>query len=258
MINATNPVFGQAPEAFNGVGVCVTRDIDLRRMMDALVLVAEPLQWIVGDPFIGKDRAFRHGALDNVRYKRIAASVRDNFGHDAALTLYHAEDGSFADSARTLVELLVFMFVLFETAKMAFIRFDFAGQLRTVIFVQHRADLLEHTPRALVGDANLPLKLLCADSALSRSHQENGMKPEFERRSRILKDCAAHWVLMMTTELTNIRRALGSAMMLRDLLALRAKDTVWIEPILKPFETSRVVWELTVKFHLRERAFGYT
>lgn len=38
VIDTTNPVFYEAPEALHGVHVCIARDIDLGRKMDALVL----------------------------------------------------------------------------------------------------------------------------------------------------------------------------------------------------------------------------
>jgi hypothetical protein len=188
---------------------------------------------------------------------RVALWVFGTTFATAAFALHHPEYGSLADSAGA--EMLAFagVFVLFKAAKNAFVHLDLAREFRAVIFLQERPNLLEHPPRALVGNANLPLKLLSTDSASRRSHQEDRVKPEFERRSRILKDCAAHWVFVVAAILTGISWTLASAMMLGDLLALRAKDTIWIEPALQPFETSRVVRELTVKVHLGERAIGY-
>ena len=43
-------------------------------------------------------------------------------------------------------------------------------------------------------------------------------------------------------------------MMLSDLLTLRTEDAVRVEPVLEPFQTSRIVRELLIEFHHREGA----
>jgi hypothetical protein len=51
VIDAANAVLGQAPKALDRVGVRVARDINLRRVMDSLVLVAHPFERAVGNVF---------------------------------------------------------------------------------------------------------------------------------------------------------------------------------------------------------------
>jgi hypothetical protein len=63
-------------------------------------------------------------------------------------------------------------------------------------------------------------------------------------------------MFVMAAILAGVDRALGDAVMLRNLLALWTKDTVRIELVLQPFQARCVIGELAVKFHLRKRALG--
>src|SRR6202023_2122084 len=112
------------------------------------------------------------------------------------------------------------VFVLFQAAVKALVHFDLARQLRAIsAFIERRADLFEHAPCSFVGNAKLPLQLLGADTATRRGHQVHRVKPEFQRRCRILKDSPAHWMFVASAELTAIRWASFGAMMLGTLLA---------------------------------------
>jgi hypothetical protein len=256
MIDAPNAVLGQAPKAFDGVDVRVARDVDLGRMVDALVLVAEPFERVVNGVFIGKDGAVRHGALDNVREQGRGLGVRNDLRHNAALALNHSEHGSFADSARTEMLTLTGMFVFLQAAEMAFVHLNLAGKLRAIIFFQKRPNLLEHAPRALIGHADLAFQLFGADAAFGRGHQVNCVEPELQGRGRILKDSPLHRMLMVAAELALVRWAISFAMVLGDLLASGAINAVWIELSDKPLKASRVIGVIPLEFHQGIGAVG--
>lgn len=59
---------------------------------------------------------------------------------------------------------------------------------------------------------------------------------------------------MVSAELARVRRPVRNAMMLCNLVALRAVNAVWIEPVFEPFQTRRIVWKLPIELHHRERA----
>ena len=52
---------------------------------------------------------------------------------------------------------------------------------RAAVFGQHLADLAEHPPRRLVGDAEFALELLRGDAAARRGHEVDRVEPEAER-----------------------------------------------------------------------------
>jgi hypothetical protein len=257
VIDASNAVLGQAPESLDRVRMRVARDVNLRRVVDALVLVSHPFERVVGRVFVGKDRAFWHRALDDVRHQGCALGVWDNLGNDSAFALDHTENRSLADS--TSAEMLLFarVLVFLQAAERAFVHFDLAGQLRAVIaFIEHRANLFEHAPRAFVGDAKFTLKLLCRNSAPRLRHQVNRVKPELQRGGRVLKDRAPHRMLMMAAKLAAIGRSRLNSMMLGDFLAFRAINSIRIKPLNERSKTSRVIGIFPLKLHQRVSALG--
>lgn len=251
VINATNPVLGQAPKAFQSVHVRFAFDVDIRGVIDALVLIAKLRERPVHTRLIAENHAAGHNAFSHVRQECVSLNIWQNARHDAALALYSAPYWrlpywSFWIAIQSLFEMLV----LFFSAVKTFVNFNFAREFRSIsVFVQQRTNPIEHSPRGFVRDANLTLDLLGADTASRRGHQEDGVKPEFQRRGRILEDRAAHRVFMVSAELARIRRPVCDAMMLGDLLTLRTEDAVWIESALEPFEARCIVWEFAVKLH---------
>ena len=180
--------------------------------------------------------------------------IGDDLSDDFATTLHHSKDCGFADTASSLFVALVEVFVLFESAEIAFVHFDFARQFWTVIFIEHRSNPVEHAPRAFVGDAKLAFQLLCADAASRRCHQVHGVEPELQGRGGILEDRADHRMFMPSTELAAIGRASLGAMMLGHLLAFWAEDAVRIQPSDQLFKASGIVGILALKLHQRVRA----
>lgn len=145
--------------------------------------------------------------------------------------------------------------VFLQTAVKAFVYFNFPRQIRAVAaFVQHRPKLLQHAPCALIGHAKLALQLLRTDTALGRRHKVDCLEPEFQRSSGILKDGPAHRVLVVPAILAGVGRALGFTIMFSNRLTLRAKNTFWMEPFHKPFETSRIIRKVALKLHDSIRA----
>lgn len=139
--------------------------------------------------------------------------------------------------------------VLLKTAEKRLVRFDFARKLRFAIFVQHRANLLAHPPRAFVGNAKLPLQLLCGDTASSTGHEVHRAEPELQRSGGVLKDGSAHWVFVMAAILAGLRRTLAVAMMIGNGLTLRAENTIRIEPFNQFFEASGVIGIVSLEIH---------
>jgi hypothetical protein len=63
------------------------------------------------------------------------SGIRD----DLFATFNHAKDGSLADSASPLMLAFAGLLVLFKSTEIAFIYYDFAREIRPIIFIEHRA-----------------------------------------------------------------------------------------------------------------------
>ena len=84
----------------------------------------------------------------------------------------------------------------------------------------------------------------------------NRIEPQFQRRSRILKNCAAHRIFVVSAILTSIGRPISLAMMLCDFLARRATDPIWVESLDQYFEAGCIVWILALELHQRIQPFA--
>ena len=138
MIDASNAVLCGAPEAFNRIRVTVARDVNGLSMVYALMAVTHARDWIVNPGFIRKDNGLRHDTIADMRRELGRGRwIGDDLSDDAATTLHHAKDCGFADTASSQFVALVEVFVLFESAEIAFVHLDFARQFWAVIFIEH-------------------------------------------------------------------------------------------------------------------------
>lgn len=143
-------------------------------------------------------------------------------------SLGHAEHGSLGDGTTARVRFLDLVLPLVLAAVVHLVHLDRSRQERLVL-VNHRANLLEHAPRGLVSDTKFPFQLLGRNATTSARHEVDRVEPELEPGGRSLEDRGFHRVLMVPAELALIRRPTRFAVVLRDLLALRAVDTVRVE-----------------------------
>jgi hypothetical protein len=91
-MSATNGAFQLAPMTLNRIGVNVTVNPNVGRVIDAAVLVANPRKIAVGAMFVRADRrATLHMTL-NKWLNRLSKAVRDRARNDAAVTLQHANN----------------------------------------------------------------------------------------------------------------------------------------------------------------------
>lgn len=249
-IDTTNTVFREAPKSFESVGVCVSVNVHLRGMVDALVSITHLRQTFVGSSFVckysgcGQDVGLNQ--WKDSRFGRVGYYLCD----DSAFPLYRSPDSGFTNRAATGPELFIRVLVAFFPAVETFVALYLAGQ-RLAISFEHLSDQMEHAPSGLVRNTNFATQLFCRDSATSRGHDVDGVKPEFQRGRGVLEDSPFHRVLMASAILTSIRRALSIAMVLRNLLALRTEDAVWIMALSKIIETGGVIRELPLKLHER-------
>src|SRR5271155_981978 len=140
VIDASNPVLFQAPEASNRVRVSIARDVHACRVIDAPMSVSHVRQRIVIRGFIRENHRFWQDMLANMRQQiaRFGWTWND-FSHDTPATFDHAESnrlivstGASSAFAQMLVSVL--------SAIKAFIDFNLARELWSIIFFEHRAN----------------------------------------------------------------------------------------------------------------------
>src|SRR5438045_5950766 len=72
------------------------------------------------------------------------------------------------------------------------------------LFGEERANLPEHAPCGLVGDASLPLNLFRGDAATSGTHEVHRVEPSLERSSGLLEDGSGQRVNVVAAMVTGI------------------------------------------------------
>jgi len=255
MIDASNPGFDQRPKAFNRVRMNVAHHVDFLAMVDAamVVFVDMPIHQVVRRKVVRKHCALRQNVLLNQSEQRRAFHVGSDDGTDAALAFNHSNDrrlGSVASQMTTCSALA-------PSAKVHFVHLYSAAllsaQRRGLLVVQHCANLLEHAPCGFVGHSSLALNLFRADAATSRSHQVDRMEPSCKRSGRLVKDRVSGRVNVMAAMVARVGWAARYAVMLCNRIARFAKDAVWVQVVLEPFQTGRVIRELLLEVFHRER-----
>src|SRR5262249_39805953 len=148
-------------------------------------------------------------------------------------------------------------FVLLFPAIEHFVSLHSASQVADIFF-KHLANLIEHPPRGLVGNAQFSLKLFRRDSATSARHQIHRVIPEMQRRRRFVVDGSGGRMEMVAASrtaprLTLLRRSV--ALERSRLVALRAGRVDAIRRETRTpemLQASIIVRELS--HELRERA----
>lgn len=255
VIDAPDPVLGEAPKAFDGVRVRVAVNVDASGVVNALMFIAKTREISIDACLIGEDGAARHDALSDVRQNCARRYIGNDSRDHATLPLNSAPNCRLADRPSIAGTSAIPMLVAFFPAEITLVGFDFARQFRTSILIEHRANPVEHSPRAFVGDSNLAFQLLCADSASRRRHEIDRVEPKFQGRGRILEDRPFHRMLMVAAILARIRWALGVAMMLGDRLAGGAENSIRIESLHQHFETRCIIRVLSLELHERVQPF---
>jgi len=241
VIDTINPALDQRPEAFDGVGVNEATGILLGRMLNRLMGVPELLDKVVASKFVGVDRGAdisRHLLPEN-RQQSPSLDVRHDLGCHGATTLHNANHGSLALQAPATLS------ALFAT-KVGLVNLN-AAKHRLLALTHDTPDLLEHAPSCLVGHSDLSLQLLGRDAATGRSDQEEGMEPTPQGRGAVVKDGVSHRADLGAAELTPVGFPSFDVVVLRDLLALGAKDTLGPSGLYQKLKTGVVIRELGVK-----------
>src|SRR5579885_2004977 len=230
VIDAVQSTLEHSPHGFDSVGACHAAHVLVRRMVDALLLVEESGQVVVGRVLIGVER----GTDFHIRVNRVL-----NFllrcgeqwqGLDLASTLTHSEDGHLADRAASEFLLVCFVLVALQSADESLINLDGAAQF-VEVFANCLAQAMQDEPRRLLSYAYLFCQLHRRDALASRNEQVHRIEPLMQRHMAALKDGSrSHREVQFASVATVIA---GSVLHRCDAcaaLALWADDAVWPKP----------------------------
>lgn len=173
MIDTINATLNCAPKGFDCVDVGIASDILLGCVLDDFVGVSQLGNMIVARQLVSEDCTVVGYILPNHRQKCPSLNIRDYLSDCVPLTLGHSHY-----SRLTCCAPAPFPCVL--PTDVGLIYFDLSSK-RINVFAHEFANLFEYTPSRFVSDTQFPLELLCGDTCLGRSHQEDSVKPRAER-----------------------------------------------------------------------------
>ena len=245
MVHAANSAFDEAPKSLNAIRMDVAHHVHLGRVVDspmnqasvASIRTPDVTDTLVGSPFVRIDRAIRQDVFADHGDKSRARGIRSGLGDNPAPPFAESDNGSFnfvaaKRTARTF---------LAASAKIGFVNLDVTAQL--ALLGEQRANLFEHAPCGLVGDARLAFNLLRGDSAACGSHQVDRVEPCLKRSARFMEDRPGSRVNVMAALIARVRRTASYPVMLGNALAQLAKDTIRVQVAPEPFEAGNVIRE---------------
>ena len=108
-------------------------------------------------------------------------------------------------------------------------------------------DLLEHPPGRLVGNADLPFKLLGRYARPGGSHEEHGMEPRLEGSRGLVEDGVRRGGYLSPTEFATVDLAARDAVVIGGFSALGAGHTVGPAGCFEEVQANVVIGELGVE-----------
>ena len=240
MINAVYATLGKTPEALDSIRVNQTTSIDLCGVLNPLVGVANLAHKVVTAKLIcinGIAFITRH-LLHNQGNQAPSLDIGHDFSHDIAASLDYPHDRGFGLKASALLSA--------ASTEVRLVNLNIA--VHRLLSLSHDSpDCVEHSPSRLVGNSQLPLKLLGRDTTASRSHQEHSIEPGTERRGTVVKDGIGCGADLVAAELTAKDSPSGNKIVLRNLATLRAQDTIVIASLDQKPKASRIIGKLGIK-----------
>src|SRR6266568_1575171 len=248
VVYSADSTLHQAPESFNGLSVNIARDVNLRAVPDTLVDIAFRLQAIIGHVIVGKDGARRQNIFFRQTVESflgcIGSDTRNNSANSSfTIALNHTNDGNLVTAIRRTplptAPLSAVVHLIHLNRRTL--------QLQTVLG-QETPNLAEHAPRCFVGDASLPLNLLCGNSATSRTHEIHCVEPSFERSGALLENSSRERVDVVSARLAGIGGAASHAvMLLLDTALLTLSDAIRPALLFDVLKAGIIIRELGIK-----------
>jgi hypothetical protein len=185
MVGADHGPLEQAPDVLDGVRVNVAPDPFFGGMIDGDMLCVGVPDALVADPAVRVDRC-RSVIYDLVQEAMECSTIPAAYEAepDLAASLNGSDDDRLVAAA---VRPAAASGAL--AAVPSLIGLDDPGELHPV--VGHRgADAMAEIPGGLIGDAQHPLQLVCANALLGLAHDVDGKEPLPQRQLRVVEDGA--------------------------------------------------------------------
>lgn len=187
VVNANVSALERTPETFNRVRVGVADDVLAFAVVDVILGLHEVS---INSVLVGENlESFLLRILADNSLYRARGNVVNNFGYYVALALYKAHHGDFRLEALALVVFgfLVLVLVLFLSADVGFVNFDFTEKDVFILRVDF-ADSMIQEPSCFLSNADYFGKLYARNAFLGSGEKIDGKKPFVERELRLSKD----------------------------------------------------------------------
>jgi hypothetical protein len=235
MVNTSDAPFNQRPKAFNGISMSSTFNENFLGVINNLMIKPFISKRIIGTHFIGVNGSTARDLVSNNRHEGIPVSSGDDFGSNLTMTFYNAKHGGFISRA-TSGKFIPFRHVHIDslTADIRFIQFNLTRMSKC--FTQQCANLFEHAPCCFIGNTSFSLDLFSGDTAASRGHAIDNLKPYFKWGSGVVEYRINKRVNLMPTIIAFIASSTYYPMMLCYLVTNRTRNTFWVTMVFNPLQ----------------------
>ena len=215
-VSALDGSFKVLPKALHAVHMRLAAHILLAAMIYGAVLVALPIQALIGGQFIRVNRSSLGDVLLNDGLQGVGFAVGNNLRHYFAVPLQHSKhDGLASRTAPALAGM--------TTANQGFINLHVTGQRILSVNAGHVfANLVPHTPSAFVSHPKLALQFLGRYAVTGSGEQVNRIEPRLKLGAAILKERSNSRVKMMAAVAASVGAFCFEAIPLGRLVALGA------------------------------------
>ena len=237
MINTVYPTFYKAPEALN-VLVRNSNDVLPIGMIATNMTESVVFKRIVDRVFVGIDDGLALNVLSDQGHYRRTLDIGDRFDANLTFALCNTDHRDFMRtfSRSTLVVSTPF------TTNVRFVDFNFVLE-HTFVLIKKCANLLKHTPSCFISYASSALKFFSRKAGSGSCHLSHSIKPYLERRSSLVENRSSKRINLMSTKIAFITRPISYLMMLRNLLASWALNTIRKMIVLYPLKASIIIRE---------------
>lgn len=189
-VRSVQSALQQAPEVFHAVRMDLSLDIGFR-VIDNLVRVILA-QSKVGNHFVRVQMGTRFNVLMNGRDHAQILRVLDHASTDFAATLQHALNCRLADRAAAFAfhqaALAALVHIASLSADVALVYLDLPRELAKRPVLHRQPNSLQHEPRRLLSNAQIPVKLVRTDTVFAANQHPCCRKPLLKRNRRVLKN----------------------------------------------------------------------
>ena len=218
VVDAVDAALDVAPHAFDVVGVDSPSDVLFGMVSDSGVEVTESAKPVVAGHFVGVDHLPSGDVLLNHRYEGTGLNVGNDFDNGLAVPFHHTRNDSLSSRSTTALAGPL-------AADVSLIDFDLPKELEVALGHEF-ADLVEHTPSRLVGDAKLTLQLLGGNARAGGGHEEHGVEPGAQRSGGLVEDGVGGRGDVRAAVFATVDLAASNAVVGGDVLTGNAVDAV--------------------------------